>query len=315
MGNPAAQTNFAKAFLVTAGVIAFAASCLQQSPKLAVTLTSAEPAEPVAVSLSEKKFEAFSHKIKEHQQFQCTTCHQREGRSLDMDYAGHESCVGCHLNQFVDKELMDKSKTMCAICHAAKIPDMNKFPTRFKEGWNMKFDHADHDNGAGRPPEGCASCHRSSGPGKTILSGFDSHANCYTCHTADSKIGSSCSTCHELAPYNRTLQSEYNFRYIFRHDDHGPAQGVRCDECHKITAGAPTGRQVSNIAIRQHLTPPGSNCAQCHNGRRAFTGNNPFNVASCALCHKDRVIKLPAGTVQEAAPKEDPQPIIAPDPN
>jgi c(7)-type cytochrome triheme protein len=313
MGNAAERTNIAKVLLVTAVAIVFAASCLQQAPKVAVTLTSAEPAAPAAARVSEKNFEAFSHKIKEHKQFECATCHQREGRSLDMEYAGHESCVGCHLNQFVSRELMDKNKTMCAICHTANMPDTRAFPTRFKEGWNLKFDHADHDNGAGRPAEGCASCHRSSGPGKTILSGFDSHANCYACHTADSKIGSSCSTCHELAPYNRTLQSEYNFRYIFRHDDHGPAQGVSCNECHKVTAGAATGRQVSNIAIREHLTPPGSNCAQCHNGRRAFSGNNPSNVSSCSMCHKDRVFKLPGGTIQDAGAPEDPAPILAPE--
>ena len=38
---------------------------------------------------------------------------------------------------------------------------------------------------------------RPSGPGQSILIGFQAHSTCYACHTAESKIGS-CSVCHQL---------------------------------------------------------------------------------------------------------------------
>ena len=273
--------NAAKSFLVTVALAVFAASCIQQQQKIAVPLTSAETPEPLAVKVSDKKFEAFSHKIPEHKQFECASCHRRDGASLDLEYAGHDSCVGCHLNQFTDVELVDKEKAMCAICHTAAPPEMQKFPTRFSEGFNVKFDHGDHDNGKGRPPQGCASCHQSAGPGKSIPAGFQAHANCYTCHTPDSGIGS-CSACHELGPYSRTPQSRYVFKAVFTHNDHS---GVGCAECHTVRPGAPQGRQVTNIAAAQHNCGSVNNCATCHNGSRAFSGDDILNMSSCLRCH------------------------------
>lgn len=275
-----------KALLAFAASVLFAASCLQQSARIPVKLTASETPEAITVTASNKTFESFSHKIAEHKQFECASCHQREGRSLDMDFAGHDSCIGCHLNQFTDSALMDREKVMCSICHSdlqRNPPPMKTFPARFIEGFNMKFDHGDHDNGAGRPPAGCASCHQSAGAGKTIPSGFQAHNNCYTCHTAESKIGS-CSVCHQLAPYQRTPQSRYVFRAVFRHDDHSERQGVSCGECHSVRPGAGQGRQVTNILAREH-NGPGNNCADCHNGSRAFGGNGANDFANCARCH------------------------------
>jgi c(7)-type cytochrome triheme protein len=258
--------NLLKAFLVFGALTAFAAGCLRQAGRTPVTTTSSETPEPVPVRVSDKTFKSFSHGIDEHKQFECTSCHRREGSSLKMDFAAHESCVGCHLNQFTSEE-----QTMCAICHKdlkSVPPTMQNFPVRFLEGFNMKFDHAAHDNGKGRPPEGCTSCHQSAGAG----------------HTAESKIGS-CNVCHVLAPYSRTPQSRYVFRAVFRHDDHSARQGVSCNECHSVRPGAPQGRQVTNIVAQEHIGA-GNNCASCHNGSRAFSGNDPMNFASCARCHK-----------------------------
>ena len=59
-----------------------------------------------------------------------------------MDLPGHESCIGCHLNQFTDRELNEQSKVMCSICHADVKGDANKlkaFPASFLEGFNMKL--------------------------------------------------------------------------------------------------------------------------------------------------------------------------------
>jgi len=195
-----------------------------------------------------------------------------------MEFAGHESCIGCHLNQFTDQQ-----QTMCSICHQdlrSAPPTMKDFPVRFREGFNMKFDHAAHDNGAGRPAEGCASCHAPSGVGRSIPAGFRAHNNCYGCHTPESKIGS-CSVCHELAPYNRTPQSRYVFNAVFSHNEHA---GVSCSDCHEVRPGAGQGRQITSIAASQHC-PPNNNCATCHNGSRAFSGDDMMNMASCLRCH------------------------------
>ncbi|MEQ1642241.1 MAG: cytochrome c3 family protein [Pyrinomonadaceae bacterium] len=274
-----------KLLLLLIAAAGFAASCIQQAPRMPVTITSSSTPEPIAVKASDKTFKNFSHTIKEHKQFECASCHAREGRSLDMEFAGHESCVGCHISQFTSSgPTTSDEPAMCTICHKdldSVPPGMNEFPREFNESFNMKFDHADHDSGAGRPPAGCASCHQSAGAGKTIPSGFRAHNNCYTCHTAESKIGS-CSTCHEIAPYNRTQQSRYVFRAVFTHGDHG---SVSCADCHSVVARAPQGRQVTNITASQHNGGT-NNCVMCHNGSRAFGGNGPNDFANCARCHK-----------------------------
>lgn len=284
--------NLLKVLLVVGTFVVFAASCLKQEARISPTITSSEFPEPVPQRISDKTFKAFSHRIEEHKQFDCTSCHKREGNSLKMDFAAHESCVGCHLNQFTSEE-----QTMCAICHndlGSSPPTMKTFPVSFKEGFNMKFDHAAHDNGAGRPAAGCAECHEPRGPGRAIPIGFQAHATCYACHTPTSKIGS-CNVCHELAPYSRTPQSRYVFKAVFSHAEHG---GVGCADCHSVRAGAPQGRQVTNIAAQQHNVNPSNNCAMCHNGSRAFNGNDIINMSSCTRCHSGSGFDMLPGSPQ-----------------
>jgi c(7)-type cytochrome triheme protein len=292
MKNGARLTNSFKLLFVFCALTVFAASCIQQAPKSPVPIAAAETAPLITENVSAKTFKMFSHRVPEHKQFACNTCHAREGRSAQIELGGHESCIGCHLNQFTARD----DQAMCAICHSnlkSVPPTQRAFPTRFREGFNMRFDHAAHTRGKGLPAEGCSSCHKSSGAGQTIPVGFQAHASCYGCHSAESKIGS-CSVCHELGPYSRTLQSQYNFKAIFTHGDH---RTVSCDECHSVVAGAPNARQVTHITILEHRTTPGNNCLQCHNGKRAFTGNNPTDVSSCVRCHKGSGFgALPPGT-------------------
>ncbi|MFZ1701394.1 MAG: cytochrome c3 family protein [Pyrinomonadaceae bacterium] len=280
--------NSIKALLVFGALSIFVASCLQPSAKVPPTITSSETPEPVPQRVSDATFKDFSHSIEEHKQFECNSCHRREGKSLDMEFAAHESCVGCHLNQFTSSE-----PAMCAICHndlKPIPPTMNTFPAKFVEGFNMKFDHADHDSGEGRPAQGCVSCHAPAGGGKSIPAGFQAHNNCYTCHTAESKIGS-CNTCHELKPYSRTSPRRTAFRGSFSHNDHGR---VGCADCHSVLAGAPQGRQVTDIAVSQHCGGT-NNCATCHNGSRAFGDGNFADLTSCARCHTGSGFDMMAG--------------------
>ncbi|MFM9904699.1 MAG: cytochrome c3 family protein [Pyrinomonadaceae bacterium] len=299
------RKNTRKAALLLAALLVFAAGCLKQGEKVNVPLTASDTPEPPVVKASDSTFAKFSHSVAEHKQFDCVSCHRREGKSKTLEFAGHDSCVGCHLSQFTNP---GEKPAMCSICHDkmdSTPPTMKAFPTKFIEGFNMKFDHAAHSQGRGRPAQGCALCHTPSGPGQSIQSGIDTHATCYACHTPESKIGS-CTVCHALGPYNRTLQSQYGFKAIFRHGDHTARQGVSCSECHNVVAGAPLARQVTNISILQHRTSPGNNCLQCHNGRRAFTGNNPFDVGSCTRCHTGSgFAALPVGTAPDEKPPEE----------
>ena len=300
MRNSSRAKNLLKALLVFGTLTAFAASCIQQSQRANVTITSSETPDPAPERVSTKTFQAFSHRIREHKQFACTTCHQREGRSLKIEFAGHESCIGCHLNQFTSRE----DQVMCSICHSnlkSDSPPVKTFPATFIEGFNMKFDHAAHTQGRGRPANGCASCHNPSGPGQTIPAGFQAHTTCYACHTAESKIGS-CNVCHQIAPYSRTLQSNYSFKFIFRHGDHTERQGVSCNECHAVSTGTAQSRQVSMIALKEHNVGPGNNCFSCHNGSRAF-GSDVNTMTTCTRCHKGSGFKtVPGSTGDNAAP-------------
>ena len=271
-----------KLLFTTAALAFFAASCLKTQERTPVPVTASETPVPPPTRASDTDFGKFSHDVPEHKQFACDSCHRRE-KGRDIEFAGHEACIGCHLNQFTSNQ-----GQICTICHQetrSVPPPVQSFPIKFQEGFNMKFDHAAHDRGEGRPAEGCVACHAPNGAGKTIPVGIAAHADCFTCHTPESKIGA-CNVCHDLAPYSRTSQSRYVFRAVFRHSDHTNAQGVSCGDCHNVRAGAPQSRQVTNILAQEHKVAPGNNCAACHNGSRAFDGNNPLQFNNCQRCHR-----------------------------
>ena len=267
---------------------------MKQSPRIQVPFTSADTPERVPARVSSATFKEFSHKVPEHLQFECNTCHQREPKGTKSQFGGHESCIGCHMNEWIAEE-----QAICITCHSdlgTKDPPVKAFPVRFNEGFNTIFDHADHDSGAGKPAEGCAACHEPSGRGRTIPAGFETHATCYACHKAENK-NDSCSVCHKFADYVRTLPSQYSPKIIFSHKDHARES---CNECHKVKPDGLQGQQVSSIATLEHRANPEFNCLECHNGRRAFSGNNPANF-NCVRCHTDMVVTLPNGTYSDTA--------------
>lgn len=285
MENRTFAKTLIKVCLVLTAFSIFGVSCFQKGERIQPVITSSETPEPPAVRTSQKTFENFSHQIPEHQKFACDSCHQRESGplkvSMELKYAGHDSCIGCHLNQFTSQE-----PKMCAICHDnmnSSPPTIDAFPAKFREGFNMKFDHAVHSRGDAEPSDGCVACHSPAGAAKSIPIGINAHADCMSCHTPESKIGS-CSVCHELAPYNRTPQSRYAFRAVFSHADHSAAQGVSCNECHDVIARAPQSRQVTLPLVHGHRKAEGNrtSCYNCHNNVRAF-GDADF--ANCKRCH------------------------------
>lgn len=269
-----------KAGLVSLALAAFAIGCISQSDK--VLVTDSEKTAPIPVKATTSDFAKFNHSVPEHTSFDCNVCHKNSGQK-EIKFAGHESCVGCHLAQFTEQK-----GSMCAICHTdvqSADPPVAAFPAKFgDEPFNMKFDHAAHTKGDALPKEGCVSCHEPMGPGKKIPVGIEAHQNCMTCHTPESKVGS-CSVCHEMKPYTRTPQSRYVFRAVFSHADHGPRQKIECAECHAVKENAPQSQQVTNIAAKEHRVPKANTCYSCHDGGRAFGGNSPNEFQNCRRCH------------------------------
>ncbi len=271
-----------KLVVLTAAIAIAAVSCWRaedSANKTIVTLTGVDENAGENAPVSEKNYGTFSHA--EHTDIACDSCHGREGTKLK--FAGHASCIDCHMGEFVRSD-----SNICTICHTnspANPAELKAFPARFDEGFNMSFDHALHSRGAARPPEGCAACHFPNGARKTISAGISTHAQCFTCHTPESNIGS-CSVCHAIAPYARTWQTKSDvLGFAFSHADHN---SVGCAECHSPRAGA-MGRQITFPVAVEHFPKRGVTCATCHNDRRAF-GEKDF--ANCRLCHRNSGFNL-----------------------
>jgi hypothetical protein len=246
---------------------------------------------------SDLDYSKFLHTSQRHAALACNSCHERtQDNSPTPRFPGHKACQSCHLAQYVTPAVL-----MCLICHTetkSSRPPLRNFPTAFKERFNVKFDHVQHNTGSGRPQNGCAGCHRplNRGVSLTIPANLTAHSGCYTCHTPSSTASSgrelaSCGVCHEQKAYSPTSTNGRSFRYAFSHAKHGPGQRLDCVACHNLTAGAPQTRQVSSPSPAEHFPGRGMNCSSCHNGRRTFGGDLDFK--SCRRCHSTTTFKMP----------------------
>jgi c(7)-type cytochrome triheme protein len=190
-------------------------------------------------------------------------------------------CAGCHAQQFANS-----GGPICTVCHTdAQSGALKLFPKL--TGFRMKFDHAPHLRMNGLS---CATCHRPSrgGVALSIPSGFNAHVTCYQCHSPRAKSGdrdiSSCGVCHEPGGYARASETAQAFRVGFSHAKHGTAAALTCNECHRVRAGAPRRWEVSSPQpLNHHASSRALSCMSCHNGERAFGGDD-FSV--CKRCHK-----------------------------
>jgi c(7)-type cytochrome triheme protein len=223
-------------------------------------------------------YSKFQHSNANHARLPCLLCHRRDSNAPMPTRPGadkHLPCAGCHAQQFANAD-----SPLCGICHTdAKSGAMKPFPRL--RSFNMKFDHARHLGSVS-----CAGCHRPArgGVALSIPSGFNAHTTCFRCHTERAQSGgrdiSSCGTCHQLGGYSRTSQFARAFRVGFGHGEHNQ---VTCRECHQIVAGMPQRRQVTQPqALNHHATGRGKSCLTCHDGKRAFGGDD-FTV--CTRCH------------------------------
>lgn len=243
-------------------------------------------------------YSSFKHTSQRHASLVCTSCHERKDNSATPIFPGHKACGSCHTGQFVSAAV-----PMCVICHTdvnSGNPPLKSFPAKFNESFNVKFDHAQHMNGAARPASGCAACHSRSGGRATALTiptGMAAHNQCYTCHTPSSKSSAgrelaSCGVCHAQKAYSRTSTNARSFRYAFNHAKHSSGQRLACADCHLLTAGLPQSRQVSSPQPLEHFASArGKSCLSCHNGQRSFGGDLAFK--DCRRCHTSASFKMP----------------------
>ena len=226
-------------------------------------------------------YSKFQHSSQNHARLPCLLCHRREGNASQPSLPGgkdHLPCAGCHAQQFKNSD-----SPLCTICHTdVKSGAVKAFP-RMKS-FRVKFDHAQHVN---MQSVSCATCHSPArgGVALSIPANFAAHNTCYRCHSPRAQSGgrdiSSCGTCHQLGGYSRTPVFTQAYRVSFSHAKH---QKMTCNECHQVRAGMPQRRQITTPEpLNHHATGRGQSCMTCHNGKRAFGGDD-FNV--CTRCHK-----------------------------
>ena len=274
----------------------FCFSLIEREPTVAKTLS---PLLVLNAQGPDLDYSNFKHTSGRHAALGCTSCHSRAGESGGTPrFPGHKACIDCHSNQFLTPNV-----PMCSICHTdvnSGNPPLKGFPTKFRESFNAKFDHSQHNVGGGRPPNGCTDCHSRLGgrtTGQSIPVGISAHNQCYTCHTPSSKSSAgreiaSCGVCHRVGGYSRTSTSARAFRLAFSHAKHGGAQKLSCADCHRLTPGLPQGRQVSAPAPTQHFPANrGLTCLTCHNGKQSFGGEATFK--DCKRCHTAASFRMP----------------------
>jgi c(7)-type cytochrome triheme protein len=222
----------------------------------------------------------FQHSSQNHARLPCRLCHRREDNSPRPKLpggSGHLPCAGCHTQQFANS-----NSPICTVCHTdVKSAALKPFPRL--QSFRMKFDHSRH---LSMGSVSCATCHRPAraGVALSIPAGFNAHTTCFRCHTPRAQSGgrdiSSCGTCHQPGGYSRTPELAQAFRVSFNHARH---QKVTCTECHQVRAGMPQRRQVTAPQpLNHHATGRGQSCMTCHDGKRAFGGDD---FAVCKRCH------------------------------
>jgi len=256
-----------------------------------VVLGSGSSGEGTVVDTTDASFQStdysqFKHDNPQHARLPCLLCHRRENNSSQPTLPGksnHAPCTGCHAPQF-----RNPTSPICTICHTnVQAGTVKPFPAL--QNFNAKFDHGRHLS-VGTT---CTTCHRPSrrGIALSIPEGQNAHTICFRCHTPDAKLNEnngrslgSCSTCHELGRQRWTTERAAAFRIGFSHKSHDVGQNLKCGACHRVIPGVAIGQQVTSpVALNHHAPVRALSCMTCHNGKRAFGGDD-FSV--CKNCHK-----------------------------
>jgi c(7)-type cytochrome triheme protein len=258
------------------------ASHVDAIPKPAERLLFAH-ATRVSFTTQTTDYSRFKHDNRDHARLPCLLCHRREDNSPQPTLPGkaaHAPCTGCHVPQFANT-----GSQICTICHTdVESGKVKAFPPL--RSFNVKFDHARHKSVGAE----CSTCHRRNrnGAGLSIPARLNAHVTCYGCHKPGAQSNgrniSSCSTCHQLGRFVRVSDRAPAYRVGFSHANHDDSEKLSCVACHAVRAGLPRGRQVSiPLALNHHAPARAASCATCHNGRKAFGGDD---FSACKRCHK-----------------------------
>ena len=231
----------------------------------------------VCISVSaQTDFSKFQHSNPKHARLPCLLCHRRENNSAALAWPGkpnHLPCAGCHAQQFADT-----NNAICTICHSnVQSGTLKSFPALTT--FNMRFSHTQHANTS------CNTCHSRSrgGVALSIPAKVNAHNVCFSCHKPGAEsIGkniASCGTCHQPGNFRRTSESARAFRVGFSHTRHDATEGLKCADCHKLRPASIT----SPAPLNHHARPGASSCMTCHDGKRAFGGDD---FSSCVRCHR-----------------------------
>lgn len=220
----------------------------------------------------------FQHSSAYHARLPCALCHRRDSNTARPALPGgkdHLPCAGCHAKQFADS-----SSAICSNCHS-NPPQATLKPFPRLSSFNVRFDHTRHAGVA------CANCHRPArgGVALTIPTGFNAHTTCFQCHSPQAKAGerdiSSCGVCHQPGRLVRTPQMARAFRIGFSHSEHNRNERLSCNDCHRFRAGR-RDDVTAPQALNHHAAAGAFSCGSCHNGKRAFGGDD---FSTCNRCH------------------------------
>ena len=224
------------------------------------------------LSGQERDYSKFQHGNANHSRLPCLLCHRRENGAVQPTLPGkdgHTPCIGCHAPLF-----SSGSGAICTICHSdAGSKTVKAFPAL--QSFGSRFDHALHTG------EKCGSCHRpvNRRVALTIPNGVNAHNACFNCHTPQAKVNgrdiSSCGVCHRPGPLDRPSTQRVAYRRGFSHANHDNS----CISCHKVRAQQVT----APVPLNHHAPARSFSCTSCHNGKKAFGGDD-FSV--CTRCHK-----------------------------
>jgi c(7)-type cytochrome triheme protein len=235
----------------------------------------------IRVSAQTTDFSRFQHSNSQHARLPCLLCHRRENNSAALTWPGkpnHLPCTGCHAQQFADN-----SNAICTICHSnVQSGTLKSFPALLS--FDMRFSHGRHSSTA------CNTCHSRSrgGVALSIPARLNAHNVCFSCHKPDAQANgrniSSCGVCHQLGGFRRTPETAQAFKVGFSHARHDATEGLNCADCHKLRPAAALRQQMTSpVPLNHHARPGTSSCMTCHDGKRAFGGND---FSSCVRCHR-----------------------------
>ena len=278
-----------KLFVIVVALVSYSfyfAACGGGKPEEAIqeAATPDPIAQPTAVKFDfpDKDYSKFDHQSEQHVRLPCLVCHTTEGESAKVKFTGHIPCSSCHVEHFEQKD-----HAICSICHTDnQTGEMKSFPRLTSH--NARFSHSIH-----RPHANCATCHSPTdrGIGFSVPARANAHSTCFQCHGSNTEIAKAevakgknidnCSTCHQTGRPDAAWQPA-TYSGSFSHAKHS-GKGMNCSSCHTVLAGGGS-RQVTAPVTAMHLASGrAQSCATCHNGKRAFGGEDFTN---CKRCHQ-----------------------------